>query len=304
MAQQPDARQRLDGFGDRAPGTGGPDSRWVLTDSHCHLGAEEFGAGELQAVLKRAYLAGVGRLVTVGLDVATSRAAVAIAARHAGVWAAVGIAPNDLDGYGPLALAELAELTRQPRVVAIGEIGLDYHWRPETAERQRQAFAAQLALAGQAGLPVIVHSRDADADVQAMLLDWALSKPMARPPYGVLHCYSSDVDRAQVYAEAGFLISLSGVVTYPRAYRTKAVARELDLAALLLETDAPYLAPQAHRGRRNEPAFLVATAACVAELRGTDVGSLACATSSNAERLFRLPAGNDALLTTVDEALA
>ncbi len=262
-------------------------SDWMLVDSHCHLDASDCGAASLEALLARASAARVERVVTVGVDLESSRGAVAIAERHEAVWAAVGVAPNDLDGYDDATLAALEQLAGHPKVVAIGEIGLDYHWHPETAARQKRVFAEQLALAREVGRPVIIHSREAEDDTRALLLPWAASRPLPSPPYGVLHCFSSELALAQEYVHAGFLISISGVVTFPRAHRLHAVARELDLEALALETDAPYLAPQAHRGGRNEPAFLLETARHVAALRGVELPVLARATSDNCRRLFR-----------------
>lgn len=269
-----------------SPGSSGD---WQLADSHCHLDAAEFASEPLTAILARAQASRVHQLLTVGLDLPSSRAAVQIAQGHAAVWAAIGVAPNDLDGFDRETVAALAELARDERVVAIGEIGLDYHWRPETRDRQREAFEAQLALAAQLKLPVVIHSREADSDMRPILLEWAAGRPLAQPPYGMLHCFSGGPELAQEYAAHGFLISLSGVVTFPRAHLAKAVASSLELDHLLLETDAPYLAPQAHRGRRNEPAFLLESAQQVAQLRGISVAQVANATFANFARLLRLP---------------
>jgi len=259
-----------------------------LVDTHCHLDAPQLAADGPAAIIARAHAAGVTRLVTIGTDVATSRAAVALAAEHAsdGVWATVGVDPNDLDAWDEGSPAAVAALASEPRVVAVGEIGLDYHWLRATPEVQRAAFLAQLGVARAAGLPVVVHSRDADADTAEILLGWAADAPPSPRPLGVMHCFAGNVTLAERYVAAGFLISLAGIVTYRNNQRTQDVARWLPQRAYVLETDAPYLAPVPRRGQRNEPAFLADTAAFVAELRGQPLAEVAADTSSNAARLF------------------
>lgn len=259
-----------------------------LVDTHCHLDAPQLADDGPATVIARAHAAGVTRMVTIGTDLATSRAAVSLAAAHAadGVWATVGIDPNDLDGWNAASPAALAELAASPRVVAVGEIGLDYHWLRSAPDAQRAAFVAQLAVARAAGLPVVVHSRDADEDTAAILLEWAAGAPDASRPLGVMHCFAGDVGLAKRYVAAGFVISLAGTVTYPSAHRTREVARWLPSDAYVLETDCPYLAPAPYRGQRNEPAYLRATATFVAELRGQSLAEVAADTSGAAARLF------------------
>jgi TatD DNase family protein len=259
-----------------------------LVDTHSHLDAAEFAAEPTAALLARAAVEGIARVVTVGLDVATSRQAVALAGDHEAVWAAVGAAPNDLDGFDEGALDDLRTLVRQPRVVAIGEIGLDYHWHRFPPNLQQTAFQQQLALAREVDLPVIIHSRDADEDTAAILLTWAETTRRGGRPLGVMHCFAGDVALAQRLIEAGFMISLSGVVTFKNASRAHAVASELPMDHLVLETDAPYLSPEPYRGpqHRNEPSRLRLVAAQVAALRGVSLAEIASATSANAVRLF------------------
>jgi len=260
----------------------------ALVDTHCHLDAPQLADDGPAAVIARAHAAGVARLVTIGTDLDTSRAAVGLAAAHAadGVWATVGVDPNDLDAWDASSPAALAELAASERVVAVGEIGLDYHWLRATPEVQRAAFLAQLDVARAAGLPVVIHSRDADQDTAAILLAWSASAPATARPLGVMHCFAGDVGLAQRYVAAGFIISLAGTVTYPRNQRAQDVARWLPRDAYVLETDAPYLAPVPHRGQRNEPAFVAETAAFVAALRGEPLDAVAADTSANAARLF------------------
>ncbi len=261
----------------------------MLVDTHCHLDAAQFADEAIADVLARAAAAGVTRVVSIGIDLAHQPAAVAIAAAHAGVWATVGVDPNDCSGFDEVGLSRLAELATNERVVAIGEIGLDYYWNRAPREEQLAAFLAQLGLAAALGLPVVIHSRDAHDDTEAVLAEWAAGQPRARWPLGVLHCYSGDLARAERLVGHGFLVSLAGVVTYKNADSLRAVATGLPLTALVLETDAPYLAPQPHRGQRNEPAYVRPIAQHVADLRGVGLADVAQATTANAARLFGWP---------------
>jgi TatD DNase family protein len=256
-------------------------------DTHCHLDAAQFAGEPTAALLARAAAVGVTRMVTIGTDLATSGAAVVLAERYDDVWATVGVDPNDCADFDEAALARLAALGARERVVAIGEIGLDYYWNRAPRDVQRTAFEAQLALADRLDLPVVIHSRDALDDTETVLLAWAASAPRNGRPLGVMHCYSGDLARAERLVAAGFLISLAGVVTFKNATTTQAVANGLPLDALVLETDAPYLTPHPHRGERNEPAFVRPIAEQVAALRGVGVDAVAAATSANAARLFR-----------------
>lgn len=261
----------------------------VLVDTHCHLDAAQFSGEATAALLARAAAAGVRRVVSIGTDLATSRAAVAIAAAHDGVWATVGVDPNDCAAFDAPALAALADLAAAEQVVAIGEIGLDYYWKRAPRDVQLAAFQAQLGLAAAKDLPVVIHSREAHDDTEAVLAEWAAGQPANGRPLGVMHCYSGDLSRAERLVDLGFLVSLAGVVTYKNATDLQAVAAELPLDALVLETDAPYLAPHPHRGGRNEPAYVRPIAEHVAALRGVALADVAQATTANAARLFRRP---------------
>ncbi len=257
-----------------------------LVDSHCHLEAEQFSVEPIEDVLERAAEAGVTRVVTIGTDMATSRAAVALAQEHEAVYGAVAIDPKHLADLTTAAIDELRDLARQPAIVAIGEIGLDYHWDVSPRREQRRAFRAQLELAESVDLPVVIHNRKADTDTADLLMAWASTAELDRP-FGVLHCYSGDLVMAEELFDAGFLISVSGVVTYSSAGKTRHVAAGMPDDALVVETDAPYLTPNSRGKGRNEPAFVRDVAERVAQLRGTDLASVAGFTTRNARRLFR-----------------
>jgi TatD DNase family protein len=252
-----------------------------LFDTHAHLHFPEY-AHDLDAVLARARAAGVTRQVTVGTDVDTSRAAVALAGRERDVWASVGVHPHDAARADAAALAEIERLAGAPRVVAVGEIGLDYFRDLSPRDVQLAAFRRQLELAARLGKPVIVHCREAHDDVLRILGE-------ARVAAGVMHCFSGDVDVARRCLDLGLVISLAGPVTYPNARALPAVARFVPGDRLVIETDCPFLPPQGYRGKRNEPAYLAITAARVAELRGEPIEALAARLTDNARRLFGVP---------------
>lgn len=266
----------------------------ILVDTHCHLDAQQFEGDPVEAILARAAEQDVVRAVNIGTDLGTSHSSLELASLHPALYATVGVDPNDAAGFDDAALAALRELTTRPKVVAIGEIGLDYYWDAVPRDEQARVFQRQLDLAASLGLPVVIHCRDAHADTERMLLDWSESAradgAYADRPCGVMHCYSGDLAEAERLVEAGFMISLAGVVTFKNARELQAVAAALPLDALVLETDAPYLSPHPHRGQRNEPARVRSIAAFVAELRGIPLPELARATSQNAARLFGWPA--------------
>jgi TatD DNase family protein len=251
-----------------------------LFDTHAHLHFPEF-AGDLDAVLARARAAGVRRMLTVGTDLALSRAAVALAAREPDVWASVGVHPHDAAGADEVTLAELERLAADPRVVAIGETGLDFFRDLSPRDAQQDAFRRQLALARRLRKPVVVHCRDAHEATLA-----ALAEERVADVGGIMHCFSGDVNIARRCLDLGLLVSLAGPVTYPKSHALADVARFVPPDRLVVETDCPFLPPQAHRGKRNEPAYLGFTAARVAELRGEPLASLAPRMSDNAGRLL------------------
>jgi TatD DNase family protein len=253
-----------------------------LFDTHAHLHFPEF-AGDLDAVLERAGAAGVRGILTIGTDVPTSRAAAAMAARLPSVWAAVGIHPHEAAEADDAALAEIERLASEPRVVAIGETGLDFFRNLSPRDAQERAFRSQLALARRTRKPVLVHCREAHEETLKLIGELDV-----REAGGIMHCFSGDVGIARRCLDLGLLVSLAGPVTYPKPGALPEVARFVPGDRLVVETDCPFLPPQPHRGKRNEPAYLAITAARVAELRGEPLAVLAARMSENARALFSL----------------
>ena len=248
-----------------------------LVDSHAHLDFPQFD-NDREAVVERAREAGLAAILNVGADLASSRAAVALAAQYDFIYAAVGVHPHDAKTVTPAVLGELRALARHQKVVAVGEIGLDYYRDLSPRPVQRQVFADQLALATELALPVVIHDREAHDDVLATLRGWQGT--------GVIHSYSAGLERLEEVMALGFFASISGPVTFRRAHRLRAVAAAVPLERLLVETDCPYLTPVPYRGRRNEPAYVRYVAEAVARARGISDEALARATADNARRLF------------------
>jgi len=253
-----------------------------LFDTHAHLHVPEF-AEDLAAVLDRARAAGVQRLVTIGTDVETTVAALALAEREHRVWATAGIHPHDAAAADEAAFAAIERLAGHPRVVAIGEIGLDFFRNLSPPDVQARTFRRLLGLARRLGKPAVMHCRDAHAETLAILEEERVGEVG-----GIMHCFSGDVAIARRCLDVGLLISLAGPVTYPSARALPDVARFVPGDRLVVETDCPFLPPQGYRGRRNEPAYLAHTAARVAELRGESLARLGPQMSANARRLFRV----------------
>ncbi|HEY74203.1 MAG TPA: TatD family hydrolase [Thermoflexia bacterium] len=251
-----------------------------LTDSHAHLDFSQFDA-DRDAVIQRARDAGLTAILNVGTNLASSKAAVALAQQHDFIYAAVGIHPHDARHVNERVLDQLRVLTRHPQVVAIGEIGLDYYRDRSPRPAQRQAFAEQLALAAEVELPVIIHSREAHDDVMEQLREWNGS--------GVLHSYSGGPERLDEVLELGFYVSISGPVTFPKADRLREAAAAAPLERLLVETDCPFLTPVPRRGRRNEPALVQRVVEAVARARGVPAETVAQATADNLTHLFDIP---------------
>ena len=240
----------------------------------------------MEGVLERATRVGVERVITIGLSAADSAAALALAERFPRqVWATVGVHPHEAGKAVEADFARLGELARQPSTVAVGEIGLDYHYDFAPRPVQQQVFARQLELALTGDLPVVVHSREALPDTVRILLDGGMS---GRPV--VFHCYSGSVDELKILDEHRWWASFTGVVTFKNARALQEMARSYPAERLMIETDAPYLAPVPHRGQPNEPAYLVHIARFLAELRGVEYAELAARMTGNTERFFRLPA--------------
>lgn len=261
----------------------------MLADTHCHLDFSSFDEDRDQ-VLARSREAGVDRILNPGVDLDSSRAAVDLAESRSQVYAAVGVHPNEANSWGEDALLHLRQLARSPRVVAIGEIGLDYYRDRAPRELQRRAFQEQLALATELELPVIVHNRQATVDILNILSAWqaglvAAGAPLAAKP-GVLHSFSGDLEAALQAIDLNFFIGITGPVTFRNAPDLQNVVAELSLDHLLVETDAPFLAPHPYRGKRNEPAYVRLVADKIAELHAESFETVSQSTSTNAERLF------------------
>ncbi|PLY11659.1 MAG: radical SAM protein [Desulfuromonas sp.] len=251
-----------------------------LVDSHAHLDSTQFGDEQPQLVA-RALENGISHILTIGCDLTSSKASVALAAQYPQVYAAVGVHPHDATTVNDTLLDELRTLAREDKVVAIGEIGLDFYRDRSPRDDQRRAFRAQLQLACELELPVIVHDRDAHDDVLAILREFKREKLR-----GVLHCFSGDVAFAKQCLELGFYISIAGPVTYPKNDGLREVVKAVSIDKLLVETDCPYLSPQKFRGKRNEPAYVRYTAEKIAEVKGLSIEDVARITSLNAWRLF------------------
>jgi TatD DNase family protein len=263
----------------------------MLVDTHCHLDFESY-RDDREAVIARAIAQGVRRVINPATDLHTGAAALRIAAQHPDhVFVAVGFHPNSTADVTPEVLAEVEAQAAHPNVVAIGEIGLDYYrdWSPKA--QQQIMFEVQLALAARLQLPIIVHNREASADVLDILSAWVptLPDPLRSRP-GVLHSFSATKQDAEQALALGFYLGFTGPITYKNANDLRLIAAAVPLDRLLVETDGPFLTPQQHRGQRNEPAYVVYVAQRLADLHGLAADEMYAATTANAERLFRLPA--------------
>jgi len=253
----------------------------MLIDSHCHLEYDSFVA-EGEAVIARARAAGVGGCVTIGTKLSTFPKTLAVAERTGNVWCSVGVHPHDA-ALEPLADAQLLLAhAAHPKVVGIGETGLDYFYDRSPRDVQAAVFRVHIAAARQTGLPLIVHTRDAEDDTIAIL-----EEEMAKGAFsGVLHCFTGSQKLAEAGLRLGFYISASGIITFKNSEPLREVFRQVPLERLLVETDSPYLAPLPHRGKRNEPAFVAHTAAVLASLKGVTAEEIARITTENFFRLF------------------
>lgn len=253
-----------------------------LVDSHCHLDFPDF-ADELDDIVARARAAGVGTMVTICTHLSRFERVRAVAERYDGIWCSVGVHPHEADSEGAAATAEaLVDRAADPLVVGIGETGLDFYYEHSARDAQIASFRSHIAAARETGLPLIVHTREADHETVAILHEEYANGPFS----GVIHCFSTSRELAEKSMEIGMYISLSGIVTFKRADELRETVRGLPLDRLLVETDAPYLAPVPKRGKRNEPSFVAHTAAAVAELKGLSTDQLARVTSDNFFKLF------------------
>lgn len=256
----------------------------MLVDTHCHLDQDDFQADRAE-VIARATDQGVEAIVSVGISAASSRATVQIARQFPGVFAAVGIHPNECAKAAPDDWGTVTGLVEDSHVVALGETGLDCYWNEAPLPLQQDFFDRHLRLAQQRGLPVVIHTRDSQEEALAMLREARTRGPLS----GVMHSFTGTAEQAAECQELGLHISFAGMVTFKKSDDLRAVAAAIRADRLLVETDSPYLAPHPLRGRRNEPANVIHTARCLAEVRGVALETLAAQTTANARRLFRLP---------------
>ena len=253
----------------------------MLIDSHCHL--VYAGLAERQdEVLASARARGVGGFLNISTRQSEWDDVIAVAKREPDVWASVGVHPHEADAHPDLRAAMLVEASAHPRVIAIGECGLDYHYDKSDRAAQRERFAAHIDASRQTGLPLIIHTRDAEDDTAKILTEAVGQEDVT----AVLHCFTGSAELARIALDLGLTISMSGIVTFKNARELQATAKNIPLDRLLVETDAPFLAPVPHRGQTCEPAFVADTAAFLAELRGEPLEELSAATTANFFRLF------------------
>jgi len=253
----------------------------MLIDSHCHLEFPELQR-EIDAVVARAETAGIARMVTISTRVRRHDALLAIAERFSPVYCSVGTHPHHAAEESFVTLAELHEHAARPKVVAIGEAGLDYYYDRSPRDVQERVFRTHIAAARESGLPLVIHTRDADADMIRILEDETGDRSFA----AVLHCFSSGRELAERAIALGHYISFTGILTYKKSDELRAIAASLPADRIMVETDSPYLAPQSRRGKRNEPAFVVETAQVLADTRGVSFDTIAQETTDNFFRLF------------------
>lgn len=256
-----------------------------LIDSHCHLDEERFDA-DRDAVIARAKAVGVTRMITIGASgsMKANYDAVSLSARDAGIYATVGVHPHDAKSASDSVFLEIAQLARRPKVVGVGETGLDYYYDNSPRAQQHEAFRRHIQLARELGLPIVVHLRDAYDDAAAILRD-----ERAQEVGGVIHCFSGDRADARTFLDLGFDLSFSGIVTFKTAGELREVAAMVPADRFMVETDAPFLSPVPHRGRRNEPSFVAHTAKLIAEVRQQAFEVVAQNATANTLRRFRLP---------------
>jgi TatD DNase family protein len=255
----------------------------MLIDSHAHIHFKDF-EGQIDDVLARAREAGVGALINVGTDLASSREVVSLAEKYPQIFAVVGVHPHDVAKMGEGDLAALAELARHPKVVAIGEVGLDYYYEHSPREVQQGRLADFIRLAREAGKPLVMHCRDAFEDCFRIF-----DAEGAWKVGGVFHCFTGNKEQAAVIAQQGFYVSFSGIVTFKKSTALQEAAKAAPADKILIETDCPFLAPEPHRGKRNEPAYVRLVARKLAELRGSSEAEIETLTARNTREIFRIP---------------
>jgi TatD DNase family protein len=262
----------------------------MFIDSHCHLFYEDF-TPDLPEVIRRAMDAGVDRFVVPATNLRTAEQALALSETYPGIFVAVGFHPLDLAEFSEVGLTRIAELSSHPKVVAIGEIGIDYFYDTSPREYQREIFARQIVMAAEKDLPIIVHTRDSVQDAVDIVVRQVAEHPRWRggKPRGVFHCFTGDVQQARTLFDHGFLVSFPGPVTFKKATMPD-VIRQIGLDNIMVETDAPFLTPVPFRGKRNEPSYIPIIAQTIASVLNVPIETVAEATTRNAVRLFGLPA--------------
>lgn len=254
----------------------------MFIDSHAHLEMKEFNRDRSE-VLARALQAGVRHIITVGTTLSDCAKALSIARQYDPVYAAVGIHPHEVKSIDPQSYDTLKTLAKEDKVVAYGEIGLDFFRNLSPRDIQIRRFGEQLELADELDLPVVIHDREAHSETMTMLRAWKGRKR------GVVHCFSGDKAMARTCIDLGFFISIPGPITFPKSDRLREIVRDIPINRLLIETDAPYLTPHPHRGKRNEPAYVVHTARAIADLKGLLLDEVGQITSQNTKEIFSLP---------------
>lgn len=254
-----------------------------FVDTHCHLNDEKF-LPDLKSVVERAKIAGVNRIINFGDTLKSSAAVIDLAENFSGMFAGIGVHPEEIDGFNQDSAAKLFELAKSKKVVAIGEIGLDYHWEKDSQRRllQQKIFIEQLEIARQLNLPVCIHEREAHGDALKIL------KSEGKNLRGVMHCYSGSLEMAHELWKLGWLTGFDGPLTFKNSAKLPEIVKAAPQNLILIETDAPYLAPVPNRGKRNEPAFVVEVAKKIAEIRGESLETVANYTTANAENLYTI----------------
>jgi TatD DNase family protein len=256
----------------------------MLIDSHAHIQGKEY-AGEAEAVISRAREAGVEKIIVVGGagDLSSNQAAVALADSYGNLYATVGMHPHDAKDVGEEELKELKALAARPKVIAVGETGLDFYYNHSPHNIQRDVFIHFIRMARETGLPLVVHERDAHKDVAELLRGEGLGKIN-----GVIHCFTGDYEAARNYLDLGFYLSFTGIITFKNAQPLREVVRKVPLERMFVETDSPYLTPVPHRGKRNEPAYVRFVAETIAEIKRLPFAEVARVTTENVSELFRI----------------
>ncbi len=261
----------------------------ILIDTHAHLDFAQFEA-DLDEVISRSHEAGIGLINTIGVDVAASRKAIKLAEKYPSVFASIGIHPQETGKAKKEDIFILEELARHPRVIGIGELGLDFYRNQSPCETQLQVLHWELDMAQKLGLPIIIHCREAQDILLPIVHDWTAGNPLpADKARGVLHCFNADLKTAKQYLDMGFYISIGAYIGYPSSKALRDTVKNIPIERLVLETDCPFLPPQKHRGQRNEPSYIAYTASVLADIKQLTMEEIAQQTSKNAIALFHFP---------------